>query len=356
METQIQININERVSVALKKLDKTAQKILFVEDDNKKFMGTVTDGDIRRFIISNGSLEDRVEVLGNKNSIFFYEGEFSKSEMKSLMISKGIEVIPILNTDHEVVRYVTWMDLFSDTRERRRYSGEVDVPVVIMAGGKGTRLEPFTKILPKPLFPIDDKPIIQHIIDEFKFFGVNLFLLTLNYKGELIQAFMKDGSEDYKIDYVWETDFFGTAGSLVLLKDRVKGEFILSNCDILVRADYADVLKFHRENRAHLTILSAIQHYKIPYGVIEYEEGAHVSQIVEKPEKTYFVNTGVYVLSDVVIDLIPENQKYDMNVLIDNMLENNYRVLTYPVNENDYIDIGQWEEYKQALDKIKAYV
>jgi dTDP-glucose pyrophosphorylase len=352
----ILINKTSSVSTALKSLDRSAEKILFVVDAYNKFLGTITDGDIRRFLISNGNLDTEIKDLYNTKSTFFFEDEFDVDNVKNIMISKGIEVIPILNRKFTIIDYKTWKDLFNDQPVNKKNKGSIDVPVVIMAGGKGTRLEPFTKILPKPLIPVNDKPILKHIIDEFRQFKAKNFLLILNYKGEIIKAFMKEGTHDYNISYIWEEEFYGTAGSLNLLGDAIENDFILSNCDILVKADYSDVLKFHRKNNADMTILSAVKHYKIPYGVIERNADGCVKRINEKPENTFFVNTGVYLLNKRILGLIPENVKYDMDIFIKDLLNKDFKIQTYPVNENDYVDIGQWEEYKIAINKIKNFI
>ena len=150
-------------------------------------------------------------------------------------------------------------------------------------------------------------------------------------------------------------EFYGTAGSLNLLENSIKGDFVLSNCDILVKADYSDVLKFHRKNDADMTILSAIKHYQIPYGVIEREVDGTLKRINEKPENTFFVNTGVYILNKRILSLILKMRSM-IWIFIQDLLSKDYKVQTYPVNENDYVDIGQWEEYKIAINKIQDYI
>ena len=170
----------------------------------------------------------------------------------------------------------------------------------------------------------------------------------------MIRAYLDGLERNYTVEYAWEKDFFGTAGSLTLVRDQIKAEVIVSNCDIIVKANYLDVLQFHRQNAAALTIVSAIQHHAIPYGVIDFLPGGIVSSIREKPEFTVNINTGVYILSRACLDLIPEGRFFHMTDLIDLLLKAGELVVTYPVNENDYIDIGQWSEYHSAIQRMQG--
>ncbi len=351
--------INEEATIkeALKKLDKTAEKVLFVVDKNKSLLGTITDGDIRRYIIKTGSLEGYIKEIYNKTPIKICETEKQdKKKIKNIFISKKLNVIPVVNGKNQVIDYLTWAQIFSNEEEKRhlyKKSKLLDIPVVIMAGGKGTRLAPFTQVLPKPLIPVGRKTIVEHIIDNFKQFGINRFFLTLNYKGELIKAYFNGIEKDYQIEFVWEEDFLGTAGSLRLLEDKIEGDFIVSNCDILVKANYEEIYAFHKKNDSIFTSITAIQHYKIPYGVVRIKENGKIRNIEEKPEHTFQINTGVYFLNKETLKYIPKNKYLDMPDLIRKMIENNENVFAYPVNEGDYIDIGQWEEYKKNIKKLQ---
>jgi NDP-sugar pyrophosphorylase family protein len=223
-----------------------------------------------------------------------------------------------------------------------------------MAGGKGSRMEPFTKILPKALLPINNKPIIEMIIDEFRKWGVKKYYITLNDKGEMVEAYFNSISKNYEIKYIWEKKrFLGTAGSLKFLENKIRGVLIVSNCDIIVKANFQNVIHFHKKHDASLTILSSMRHYKIPYGVIKFKEGGEVIEVCEKPEYTFPVNTGVYILNAECLNLIPKGSHFDMTDLIRCIIKNNKKVFMYPVNESDYIDIGQWEEYKETIKKLQ---
>jgi NDP-sugar pyrophosphorylase family protein len=227
-----------------------------------------------------------------------------------------------------------------------------NTPVVIMAGGKGTRMEPFTKVLPKPLIPVGEKTIAELIIEQFHEYGIDEYYFTLNYKGEMIKAYFQSIDRNYTVKYLYEDDFYGTAGCLRLLGEDIQETFFLSNCDILVKADYSQVLEFHKINNSELTVLSAMQYYQIPYGVIRFGKNGVIKEIQEKPEQAVTINTGVYVINRTCLDLIPEGRVYHMTDLIGDLMRGGRNVFTYPVSSNGYIDIGQWDEYRKTVGKL----
>ena len=339
------------ISDALKQINATAEKVLLVSEDNK-LAGTITDGDIRRAVLSGVSIEDSITGIYNKTPSYMMASDFKLRDARKLFLKKKIELLPILNEKLEVVDYITWNQAFSEHGFQRKPAGNIDLPVVIMAGGKGTRLEPVTTIIPKPLIPVGPKTIVEHIMDRFMNNGANNFYFTLNYLGEMIKAYLNSIDDINSLNYVFEEDFYGTAGSLKLLKGDMPDKFIVSNCDILVNADYADVVKFHEKNQASLTMISAFQRHRIPYGVIEFMEDGVVTHIHEKPEQTVIINTGVYVVNTECLDLIPDNKVFHMTHLIEKLMAKGKKVCTYPVNENDYIDIGQWDEYRKAVKQF----
>lgn len=341
----------ESVKDALKKLDKASEKILFVIDSEKRLLGTITDGDIRRYILKGKSLENSLKEVYHNQPAYIMKGKFLLDEVKE-KFKHSVKALPVLDDKKRVIDIITRDQIFSESEIAIALRGEIDVPVVIMAGGKGTRLEPFSKIFPKPLIPIGDTPIVEIIINEFKKYGVREFCLILNYKGEMIKSYFTHMEKDYDIKYIWEDDYRGTAGSLKLLEAEIGDVFIVSNCDVIVKANFEEVVNFHKEQNALLTVLSSIQHHKIPYGVVRFKDGGEVIDIIEKPEYSLTINAGVYVLSKDVLKFIPPKSRLDMTDLIKSLIENNKKVIIYPINENDYIDIGQWEEYKKAIEKL----
>lgn len=350
----ITIKRDTSIKDALKKLDKSATKVLFVVEGSSKLIGALTDGDIRRYILSNGDIDNNINSIYNEQPFSLVEGKYSTEELENSFTEKKLNVIPIVNNNLELVRYYTWDVVFGNKTFKHSVKSNSlsDIPVVIMAGGKGTRLKPFTDVLPKPLIPIKEKPIMDWIIDEFYRYGAKTFFTTLNYRGKMIEAYYDSIKKDFCIQYVWEDDFYGTAGSLKLLTDKINGTFIVSNCDIIVKADYEEVLKFHKESNAAMTVVSSIQHHQIPYGVIDFGDGGIVSEIKEKPEYTHAINTGVYILEKECLDFIPDGEFFHITHLMEKLISNGSKLVTYPVNEKEYIDIGQWDEYQSAVENF----
>jgi len=354
LNEDIYIREDEAVKSALKKLDRTGCRVLLVVDRERYLLGTITDGDIRRYILKGNALEDIIRDVYNKTPIYMHKNDFSLAAARERLIKEEIELLPIVDEKRQIIDFITWNQAFADgERSAGVPSKALDLPVVIMAGGKGSRLEPFSKIFPKPLIPIGDKPIIEIIIDEFRKQGISEYYVTVNYKGEMVKSYFDNIEKDYTIRYVWEEGYFGTAGSVKLVEDEIRDTFIVSNCDVIVKANLGEVLKLHREKKASMTILSSIQHHKIPYGVVKFKEGGEITEILEKPEYTFIINTGVYILQKSALRHMPQKTPFDMTDLIKTLIDKGEKVITYPVNENDYMDIGQWEEYKKTVEHFQ---
>lgn len=345
---EILIHQNESIREAIKKLDSTAKKILLVVE-KQKLIGTITDGDIRRWILKNGDFEK--EVFNIMNNDPKYVNIKDKYKAKSIMEDNLIDALPIVDDYKNLVDIV----FLNDKINKRTYTNsEISNPVVIMAGGKGTRLYPYTQILPKPLIPIGDKSIMERIIDRFEEFGCKNFYFTVNYKKNMIKAYFDELQKDYKINYVEEKKFLGTAGSLYLLKGKINETFFVSNCDILVEANYIDILRYHRENKNKITMVTSLKNYKIPYGVIKLGNEGQVCKTIEKPEYSYLINAGFYVLEPEVLNDIPENEFFHITDLINMYIDNGKRVGTYPITENAWLDMGEFKEMNRMCEVLQV--
>lgn len=347
----ITIHPQATIKEAMETLDRTAEKVLLVVDENQALIGCLTDGDIRRYILRGLDLTGTIENAYNINPTFVYQEDFDREKIKAVFLKKKINVIPILDQDRKVVDFITWEKAFGNNRKSENQ--KLNVPVVIMAGGKGTRLEPFTRVLPKPLIPVGDKPVIDHIIDRFRVYGISEFYLTIHHMSKIIRAYFEEKEPDYSIGFAEEDEPRGTAGSLKLLADKLNKPFFVSNCDIVIETDYADLYRFHMQNKYDITLVASAKQFNIPYGICELNGNGSLERIQEKPEYNFLVNAGMYVLNPAVLELIPDNQLFHITHLIDKIKENGGQIGVYPVSENAWIDVGQWAEYRKALKVIE---
>jgi len=221
-----------------------------------------------------------------------------------------------------------------------------------MAGGKGARMEPFTKILPKPLVPIHEKPIIEHIIQRFADFGCDEFHLTVNYKGRILKAYFEELQPEYNVTFVDENEPLGTAGSLQYLKGKFDKPFFITNCDIIIKADYVKLYEFHKKNNCDITLVASAKEYIIPYGTCELNSDGNLAHINEKPKYDFLINSGLYVLNPATLNLIPKDKFYHITHLIEDAKNQGNKIGVFPIDDDDWIDIGQWTEYKKAIDKL----
>ena len=333
---------------ALKQMDISALQILIIVDEDERILGIVTDGDMRRAIIKGIDLNTPVQSIMTKNPVTVSERE-NKNNALNLMRQHDIRHIIVSDENQKVIEIYLWKDFLKNGDVT--FSNKT-TPVIIMAGGKGTRLDPFTKILPKPLIPIGEKPIIEVIMDNFKKYGFYKFMIAINYKAEMIKMYFAENPNDYQIEYIHEKDFLGTIGALSLLKDKLKSTMIVSNCDVVIDENYDDLLNFHKKNNNQITILGVNRNINIPYGILKMRnECADFDEIIEKPDYHFIVNSGIYVLEPEVIDLIPKNQPIDMPDFLVLANKKGLTIQVYPVNCS-WFDIGEWEEYKKALEYI----
>lgn len=347
---EILINNEESIKAAMKQLDKIADKILFVVDKDFKLIGSLTDGDIRRWILKDGDLNAKTEDVCYKGTYCVNEN-FDLGLVKEEILKRMILYVPIVNENKIIKEFIIW-DKITDGKVIRKPTEKLNADVVVMAGGKGTRLEPFTRILPKPLIPIGDKTIIELILDKFYDYGVNDFYVSVNHKAKIIKSYFEEVEPNYTINYLYEKKPLGTIGAIKQLEGKTKENIVIVNCDVIIETNYVDLLKHHKENKNDITIVASLKHYNIPYGICEIESGGKLISIKEKPEYDLLVNTGMYVLRTEVIKHIPKNEYYNITDLIESIKKTS-KVGVYPISENSWIDTGEWVEYKKAVEKIK---
>ena len=341
------IGVGETIINAMKKMDKEGVKLLFVFEDDK-FLGLLTIGDIQRAIIKNIDMNAIISRILDKNKIYAKTSD-SVEVIKKKIYDLRAECMPLVGDNGELLDVYFWNEMFHEKKQVRQ--DKIDVPVVIMAGGLGTRLKPLTNIIPKPLIPINEKTILEVILDQFKEIGCAKYYLSVNYKSEMIEYYFANLGEKHDITFLKEDKPLGTIGSVSLLKGKIDKPFFVSNCDIIVDQDYRDVYDYHINNKNDITVVTAIKSFHIPYGVIETGENGLMKGISEKPDMSYMINTGVYILESQLINEIPENTFYHITDLIEKVRERGGRVGCFPVSEKSWTDIGDWNEYLKIIRK-----
>ena len=342
------ISLETSLLEAMKRMDEVKMKTLFVLT-GEQFEGLITIGDIQRAIISNISLKEPVGRILDRNKIYGFISE-GEDRIKDKMRKLRAEVMPILDERGELTDVWFWEDLFKKVELPQRE--RINLPVVIMAGGKGTRLKPITNVIPKPLVPIGDKTILETILDQFEEIGCTKFYMSVNYKADIMKYYLSQLDHQYDIEFFQEDKPLGTIGSVSLLKGKIKTPFFVSNCDSINEQDYRDVYDYHVSNHNDLTIVTMVKTFRIPYGVIETGEDGLMVSLSEKPELTYQVNTGVYIMNPSCIEEIPEGEFFHITHLMEKIKARGGRVGCFPVSEHAWKDMGEWPEYLKMINVL----
>ena len=333
---------------ALEKMDAEKVKMLFVFNESMDFLGILTIGDIQRSIIRKNDLGIPISMIIDKDKVYCSPDD-PREKVEAEMRRLRAECMPIVDSDGVLHDVVLWEDIFGDTKPDGRE--KIDLPVVIMAGGKGTRLKPLTNVIPKPLVPVGDKTIIEEIMDQFESIGCHKFYLSVNYKFEILKFYLDNLDHHYDMEFIKEDKPLGTIGSVSMLKGRIKTPFFVSTCDSLIDQDYRDAYDYHRSNNNEITVISAIKREVVPYGVIHTGEDGIMTGLSEKPENTYMLNIGIYILEPDVVDEIPEGEFFHITDLIQKVRGRGGQVGCFPVSENAWKDMGDWDEYLKIIGR-----
>ncbi|MCT4623890.1 MAG: nucleotidyltransferase family protein [Schleiferiaceae bacterium] len=348
------INLNQSITDALKQMDTNRVKLLIVMEDGK-YASMLSIGDIQRAIMNKISYDSPVSsILRDKAKVTVCSTSDSEDSIREKMIRFRTEYMPIVDENGTIAKVIFWKELFENT-VRNLSTKKLNIPTVIMAGGQGSRLKPLTNVIPKALVPVGDKPIMSVIMDRFAEAGTNQYHISVNYKAKMLHDFYGDRYNNIDINFFKEDKPLGTAGSLHLLKDKINSTFFVSNCDIIIDQDYNELLDYHRRNKNELTIVAALKHMHLPYGIIETNEEGLLENIKEKPDFTYLVNSGMYILEPHLIESIPEDKMYHITELIEEIKQRNGRLGVFPVSEKSWFDIGVWNEYQKTQEQFHHF-
>ena len=324
-------------------IDKNKEGIALVIDEDRKLIGTITDGDIRRFLLAQRSMEESASAI-MYTAPMTAPLESSEKDVRALLQKYRLRSIPMVDTNGRPRRLMTFRDLLQDDRD--------EITAVIMAGGEGKRLRPLTEQVPKPMLRVGDRPVLENIILSLADAEVKKIYIAVNYMAEAIESYFKDGSKwGVKIHYLREKEKLGTAGALNLLPEIPSQPFLVINGDIMTAIDPRRLLDFHRQHRCVMCIGAIRYRVSVPYGVLDLA-GHYVLDIAEKPKQALFCNAGIYVLSPEILRFVTPNTACDMTKLLDKVVRNGLPVAAFPIHES-WLDIGKIEDLKRARKAFK---
>lgn len=331
----------------MKIINTETSQFAIIADQNNKLLGTITDGDIRRAILNGIDLKESCAKAMNPTPTQCSES-LSEEEVFLLLKQKNITHIPIVNKDLIIVDVKSLSELNS-------FSLKKENPILIMAGGLGSRLGELTANCPKPLLKVGQKPILEIIIENFKAQGFRNFYISVNYKSEMIEEYFRNGEKlGIKIQYLREDKKLGTAGALSLIKEEISHPIIVMNGDLLTTINFNELLGYHGHSENQATMCIRRYEFQVPFGVIN-TEGDRIIKIDEKPIQQFFVNAGIYVLDPSILKLIPLDIAYDMPSLFNDIINLSHKTGVFPIHEY-WLDIGQKDDLERAqFDVIKLY-
>lgn len=341
LEKEMLINENMTIEDAMRVIDQGISKTVFLAS-NDVLKGSMTDGDVRRHLLKGGSVKENVREIVNYKPKYFKENDHINYQ--KYMIDNELTAVPVVDEQMKIIRIERLKRKGGPIRRIRE-----NVPVVIMAGGLGTRLKPYTEIIPKPLIPIGSKTILERIFDKFEEYGCNEKYVIINYKKKLIEAYFKEDSEYSNLYFIEEPFFLGTAGGIRYTKDICQDDFFMTNCDVVIDADYYSIWEEHRKKENIITMVLANREYCVPYGTVEISDNGSVVCLREKPRVEYKVNTGMYLCNAKLLDYIENSEKIDMPDLIQRCLDAGEKIGQVTIDGSDWYDMGQPDQ----LEKMK---
>ena len=337
--------INERATIldALKTMDGSSHdsQTLFVINDEEVMVGTLTDGDIRRGLINGASVTDSVRTVMHTSFRFLREGDNNAKLLKEYR-SRLIYFVPVLDAEGRILRVCNLV----------KYHNILPIDAVLMAGGKGERLRPLTEKTPKPLLLVGDKAIIDYNVERLISYGINHISVTANYLAEQIEEHFREPVGDIQVKTIREPKFLGTIGSIRYIKDFYNDTVLVMNSDIFTNINFEDFFLHFREHDADMSVAAVPYSVQVPYGIFQLAGRREIKGLVEKPTYDYYANAGIYLIKKSVLDFIPKDTMFHSTDLIKKLIENNKKVIRFPLN-GTWIDIGNPQEYKRANELVK---
>ena len=333
----------ESIIDALKKIDNITKesKTLFVLDNEKRMVGTITDGDIRRYLVAGGNLTDETKNAMHTDFHFVREGESNHIKMIHDLRMHDITLVPSLDEEGHIVNIY----------DLSNYKSHLPIDAVLMAGGKGERLRPLTEKTPKPLIKVGDKCIIDYNIDNLISYGIKNISVTVNYLGEQLEEHFSTKRNGIKINTVREPKYLGTIGSIKFVESFHNDTILVMNSDLFTNIDYEDFFLHFKDHDADMSVAAVPYIVKVPYGVFNLE-GRNIKGVTEKPTISYYANAGIYLIKKELLKLIPDNEFYNATDFMSNLINSNYKVIRYPIS-GYWIDIGQHDELERAKEIVK---
>lgn len=338
------IDSSKSVADAMKQLERLGHKILFVAPEDR-VCGVVTDGDVRRYLLAGADISAEVMQAASRNPITI-KG-YHEAKARAMLKEREVPCVPMVD------RFGQLHALVFANETLHREIDPVDTPVIMMAGGLGTRLKPYTEILPKPLIPVGNITITEQILNRFKKFGCYNFYLVVNHKRNLIKSYFSEVDTGANLEFIDEDTPLGTGGGLSFFKEKFKSPMLVTYCDSVIEADYREILQQHIEQKNIFTMVCAKKTITIPYGVIEASEEGEMTSLSEKPSFEFLTNTGLYAVSPEFIEMIPDDTFLPITDMVERCRNEGGRVGVYTIDDECFIDIGQLEDLKSVEDKLR---
>ena len=341
------IDQNSPTRKAIRQINRIHGQSLIVVKNKNILEGVLSSYDLRKAIINKKILDKTIRKIYNKKPKYVFSDELKKKISDIYFKIKKFSYLPVIDRKtHKIIDILSYEKLKNFKFNNLE---KINCSVVIMAGGTGTRLRPYTEVLPKPLLPIDGKPAIRHILEKFSYHKPTNFFVIINYKSEILKSYFSEIRDSFKVKIINEHKSLGTAGGLYFLKNRVKNHFFLTNCDTIINTNYHDILHFHLKENHDLTAVVTKKLFCIPYGIFKSDKKK--LYFTEKPKLKFRVNVGLYLLNKNILNLLKRKQHLDFNTLLEKSLKKNKKVGYYEIKDRDWIDVGQMDKYKNFINK-----